>query len=89
MSTMLSTYEDYSYTSNSEHTAMLWCHEMLLKQDPKKSAINPHRFDKLITALRTAIDNGDASNKGPTLMKYLIHLDLHWSSIIQNNIEFP
>ncbi len=48
-----------------------------LKQDPKKSAINPHRFDKLITALRTAIDNGDASNKGPTLMKYFIHLDLH------------
>jgi hypothetical protein len=30
---------------------------MILEQDPGKIAINPDKFDKLITALRTAVDN--------------------------------
>jgi hypothetical protein len=30
---------------------------MILEQDPRKIAINPDKFDKLITALRTAVDN--------------------------------
>jgi hypothetical protein len=30
---------------------------MLLEDDRGKIAINPDRFDKLITALRTAVDN--------------------------------
>ena len=31
--------------------------KMILEQDPPKIAINPDKFDKLITALRTAVDN--------------------------------
>jgi hypothetical protein len=31
--------------------------KMILEQDPGKIAINPDKFDKLITALRTAVDN--------------------------------
>jgi hypothetical protein len=31
---------------------------MILEQEPGKIAINPDRFDKLITTLRTAVDDG-------------------------------
>jgi hypothetical protein len=41
---------------NKEHKAMLGHCKMILEQDPGKIAINPDRFDKLITALRTAVD---------------------------------
>jgi hypothetical protein len=44
---------------NKEHKGML-CHcKMILEQDPgnEKIAINPDKFDKLITSLRTAVDN--------------------------------
>jgi hypothetical protein len=42
---------------NSEHKAMLGHCKMILEQDGGRIAINPDRFDKLITALRTAVDN--------------------------------
>jgi hypothetical protein len=35
----------------------LSCCKMILEDDRGKIAINPDRFDKLITALRTAVDN--------------------------------
>jgi hypothetical protein len=39
--------------------------KMILK-DGGRLAINPERFDKLITALRTAIDNDDTLDKEST-----------------------
>ncbi|MFL6349165.1 MAG: hypothetical protein ACJ72X_12820, partial [Nitrososphaeraceae archaeon] len=38
----------------------------ILEQDPEKIAINPDRFDKLITALRTAVDNDGTLDKEST-----------------------
>jgi hypothetical protein len=35
---------------------------MILEHEPRKIAINP-QFDKLITALRTAVDNDGALDK--------------------------
>ena len=37
-----------------------------LEQDPGKIAINPDKFDKLITALRTAVDNDGTLDKEAT-----------------------
>jgi hypothetical protein len=51
---------------NSEHKAMLGHCKMLLEKDGGKIAINPDRFDKLITALRTAVDNDDTLDKEAT-----------------------
>jgi hypothetical protein len=48
---------------NKEHKAMLGHCKMLLEQDPGKIAINPDKFDKLITALRTAVDNDGTLDK--------------------------
>ena len=31
--------------------------KMILEHERRKIAINPNKFDKLITALRTAVDN--------------------------------
>jgi hypothetical protein len=42
---------------NKEHKTMLGHCKMILEDDRGKIAINPDRFDKLITALRTAVDN--------------------------------
>ncbi|MFL6328030.1 MAG: hypothetical protein ACJ71I_11200 [Nitrososphaeraceae archaeon] len=39
---------------------------MLLEQDGERIAINPDRFDKLITSLRTAVDNDGTLNKEAT-----------------------
>jgi hypothetical protein len=39
---------------------------LILEQDPGKIAINPEKFDKLITALRTAIDNDGTLDKEST-----------------------
>jgi hypothetical protein len=39
---------------NSEHKAMLGHCKMILEHDGGRIAINPDRFDKLITSLRTA-----------------------------------
>ena len=38
---------------NSEHKAMLGHCKMILEDDRGKIAINPDKFDKLITSLRT------------------------------------
>jgi hypothetical protein len=42
---------------NTEHKAMLGHCKMILEHDGGRIAINPDRFDKLITALRTAVDH--------------------------------
>jgi hypothetical protein len=42
---------------NTEHKAMLGHCKMILESEGGRIAINPERFDKLITALRTAVDN--------------------------------
>jgi hypothetical protein len=51
---------------NSEHKAMLGHCKMILEQDPGKIAINPDKFDKLITSLRTALDNDGTLDKEAT-----------------------
>ena len=51
---------------NKEHKAMLGHCKMLLEKDGGKIAINPDRFDKLITALRTAVDNDGILDKQAT-----------------------
>jgi hypothetical protein len=51
---------------NKEHKAMLGHCKMLLEKDGGKIAINPDRFDKLITALRTAVDDDGTLYKEST-----------------------
>src|SRR5918912_1944438 len=51
---------------NKEHKAMLGHCKMILEQDPGKIAINPDKFDKLITSLRTAVDNDGTLDKQST-----------------------
>src|ERR671939_255184 len=50
---------------NSEHKAMLGHCKMILENDGGRIAINPV-FDKLITALRTAVDNDGSLDKEQT-----------------------
>ena len=40
--------------------------KMIMEQDSGKIAINPDRFDKLITALRTTVDNDGILDKDAT-----------------------
>ena len=56
---------------NTEHKATLGHCEMILEQDPRKIAINPDKFDKLITALRTAVDNDGMLDKESTSYNYI------------------
>ena len=52
---------------NKEHKAMLGrCKMTIFEHEPGKIAINPDRFDKLITALRTAVDNDGELDKVST-----------------------
>jgi hypothetical protein len=51
---------------NSEHKAMLGHCKMILENDGGRIAINPDNFDKLITALRTAVDNDGTLDKEST-----------------------
>ena len=51
---------------NSEHKAMLGHCKMILEDDRGKIAINPDKFDKLITALRTAVDIDGTLDKEST-----------------------
>jgi hypothetical protein len=51
---------------NKEHKAMLGHCKMILEQDPGKIAINRDKFDKLITSLRTAVDNDGTLDKEAT-----------------------
>jgi hypothetical protein len=51
---------------NSEHKAMLGHCKMIMEHDGGRIAINPDRFDKLITALRTTVDNDGVLGKEAT-----------------------
>jgi Terminase RNaseH-like domain len=51
---------------NTEHKAMLGHCKMILENDGGRIAINPDRFDKLITSLRTAVDNDGTLDKEST-----------------------
>jgi hypothetical protein len=51
---------------NLEHKAMLGHCKMILENDGGRIAINTGRFDKLITALRTAVDNDGLLDKEAT-----------------------
>ena len=44
---------------------------MIMEQDPGKIAINPDKFNKLITSLRTAVDNEGVLDKESTLYRYI------------------
>jgi hypothetical protein len=49
--------------------------QMILELDPRKIAINPDKFDKLITSPRTAVDNdGHWTRKLHHIMIYLMLL---------------
>ena len=50
----------------SEHKAMLGHCKMIMEHDGGRIAINPDRFDKLVTSLRTAVDNDGALDKEAT-----------------------
>ena len=59
---------------NTEHKAMLGHCKMILEEDGSRIAVNPNRFDKLITALRTALDNDVYwIKKQHHIMIYLMH----------------
>jgi hypothetical protein len=51
---------------NKEHKAMLGHCKMILERDGGRIAINPDKFDKLITSLRTAVDNDGVLDKEST-----------------------
>jgi Terminase RNaseH-like domain len=51
---------------NKEHKAMLGHCKMILEDDRGRIAINPYKFDKLITALRTVVDNDGTMDKEST-----------------------
>jgi hypothetical protein len=51
---------------NKEHKAMLGHCKMILENDGGRIAINPDKFDKLITSLRTAVDNDGMLDKEST-----------------------
>ena len=50
----------------SEHKAILGHSKVLLEKNGGHIAINPNRFDKLIIALRTAVDNDGTLDKEAT-----------------------
>jgi hypothetical protein len=50
----------------SEHKAMLGHCKMILERDGGRIAINPDKFDKLITSLRTAVDIDGTLDKEST-----------------------
>ena len=61
---------------NKEHKVMLGHCKMIFEKDGGRIAINPDRFDKLITALRTAVDNDGTLDKESTSYNdILMHLD--------------
>src|ERR671930_1869850 len=72
---------------NSEHKAMLGHCKMILEQDPGKIAINPNRFDKLVTSLRTAVDDDGMLDKEAT--SYNDSLIRNYSINNRNLLFFP
>jgi aromatic ring-cleaving dioxygenase len=55
-----------SVNFNSEHKSMLGHCKMILETHAGRIAINPDRFDKLITALRTVVGNDGTLDKEST-----------------------
>ncbi|MDQ3903755.1 MAG: hypothetical protein M3247_08970 [Thermoproteota archaeon] len=55
-----------SVNFNKEHKAMLGHCKMILENEPRKIAINPDKFDKVITSIRTAVDNDGVLDKEST-----------------------
>ena len=51
---------------NKEHKSMLGHCKMILEKDGGRIAINPDKFDKLITSLRTAVDIDGTLDKEST-----------------------
>src|ERR687886_341134 len=51
---------------NKEHKAILGHCKMIVEDDRGKIAINPDKFDKLITSLRTAVDIDGTLDKEAT-----------------------
>jgi hypothetical protein len=51
---------------NKEHKAMLGHCKMIFEKDSGRIAINPDKFDKLITSLRTAVDIDGTLDKEST-----------------------
>jgi hypothetical protein len=62
---------------NSEHKALLGYCKMIMENDGGRIAINPDRFDKLFTALRTAVDNDGTLDKESTSYNDILML-LGW-----------
>jgi hypothetical protein len=56
---------------NSEHKAMLGHCKMILENDGGRIAINPYRFDKLITSLRTAVEVDGTLDKESASYNYI------------------
>jgi hypothetical protein len=61
-----------SVNFNKEHKAILGHCKMILEDEGGRIAINPDKFDKLITALRTAADNDGTLDKESTLYNDII-----------------
>jgi hypothetical protein len=55
-----------SVNFNKEHKVMLGHCKMILENEGGRIAINPDKFDKLITSLRTAVDNDGTLDKEST-----------------------
>jgi hypothetical protein len=51
---------------NSAHKVMLGHCKMLMENDGGRIAINPDTFDKLLTALRIAVDNDGTPDREAT-----------------------
>ena len=51
---------------NTEHKAILGICKMILEHESRKIAIDPDKFDKPITSLRTAVDNDSVLDKEST-----------------------
>jgi hypothetical protein len=57
--------EDNFYSKGKEHKPMLGHCKLILEHEPRKIAIN-QKFDKLIIALRTAVNNDGVLDKEVT-----------------------
>jgi hypothetical protein len=68
---------------NKEHKAMLGHCKMILENEGGRIAINPDKFDKLITSLRTAVDNDGTLDKEATSYNDIFDA-LDWHSNFTN-----
>lgn len=72
-----------------EHKAMLGHCKMILENKGGKIAINPDKFDKLITSLRTAVDNDGTLDKEATSyndISYAFRLALNFYHFEESSI---